>query len=515
MADRVEGHTVDNNGKMDQDNVDLKTVDKDKVVKHAEDENSQIKDHDGKDVKEKDAMDKDINDENDKEDDGDHTTNNDSSSETDSDAGGTWTGPSAEVQKAFSKLLRYYCYSINEIHCERETKLTLDDVQGKIEIFKELQKTLLPSLKQQIIALVESLDLSESATHSCPDPESTRKILLKLGDALKSTRNAVEEFALEPPVPDPSHDRHLEHFKNNRNCQLLWRTKAAIEEHICGLFRACLTSIFESEGAHKIVVSSVVLDRPKSETHDPDHLGPPPTLSQCKKHIIWRLNDSCDAIDRTIEYSRLSEFAVLQREWRGSTRKLERQLEALAQILNGTYTRQKGDTVDDRSDSEKEKDLAHKARAIQLARSAVPIVKLSRIFYDKLSKTSIKQLPFKLDTEMTSDELGSFLKTIDSFYQSVNYMTGHLCVIFESEDDIDKKIQSFRNTCAQNIGYFEKALLALSMYLMHTSHTAGGCSTSQAHFKNWFLGLRNQLNRACINLKNATDTCFGDLVDVE
>ncbi|POW17726.1 hypothetical protein PSTT_00378 [Puccinia striiformis] len=341
---------------------------------------------------EKDAMDKDTKDESDDdEDEDDGNTNNDSSSET-------WTGPSAEVLKAFNKLLRNYSYSLNQVFCRTEKNLTLDDLDLEMDTYNDVQTCLLPSLKQQIRDLVESLDLSEFANHPCPNPESTAKILSQLGDTLKSTRSAVEELALESPLPDKSYDGHLKQLK---------------------------------------------------------------------------------------------------REWRGSTRKLGRQLEALAHILNGTYTRQKGDKIDDRSDSEKEKDLAHKARAIQLAKSAVPIVKLSRIFYDKLSKTSINQLPFELDTEMSSEELGSLLKTLESFYESVDYMSGHLKI------------------CVQNIDYFEKALLALSLYLIPTSHSSGGRSTPQTHFKTWFLGLRNQLNRACIDLKNATDTCFGDIVDDE
>ncbi|POV97042.1 hypothetical protein PSHT_14790 [Puccinia striiformis] len=486
MADRVESDTVDSDN-MDQDSVDMKTVDNDNVDKHAEERNVENKDADDKDTTEKDATDKDTKDESDDdEDEDDGNTNNDSSSET-------WTGPSAEVLEAFNKLLRNY----------------------KMDTFNDVQTCLLPSLKQQIRDLVESLDLSEFANHPCPNPESTAKILSQLGDTLKSTRSAVEELALESPLPDKSYDGHLKQLKDYRTSRLLWKTKAAIQERICGLFEACFALILESERADKVVVDSLVPDSPISEDDDSDFLGYQPKASQCRIQIIKRLKNSCNSIDATIEYPKLSDFAILQREWRGSTRKLGRQLEALAHILNGTYTRQKGDKIDDRSDSEKEKDLAHKARAIQLAKSAVPIVKLSRIFYDKLSKTSINQLPFELDTEMSSEELGSLLKTLESFYESVDYMSGHLCVIFESADGIDRKIQSLRKICVQNIDYFEKALLALSLYLIPTSHSSGGRSAPQTHFKTWFLGLRNQLNSACIDLQNATDTCFGDILDDE
>ncbi|KAI7942480.1 hypothetical protein MJO28_012507 [Puccinia striiformis f. sp. tritici] len=506
MADRVESDTVGSDN-MDQDSVDMKTVDNDNVDKHAEERNVESKDADDKDTAEKDATDKDTKDESD-EDEDDGNTNNDSSSET-------WTGPSAEVLEAFNKLLRNYSYSLNQVFCRTEKNLTLDDLDLEMDTFNDVQTCLLPSLKQQIRDLVESLDLSEFANHPCPNPESTAKILSQLGDTLKSTRSAVEELALESPLPDKSYDGHLKQLKVYRTSRLLWKTKAAIQERICGLFEACFALILESERADKVVVDSLVPDSPISEDHDSDFLGYQPKASQCRIQIIKRLKNSCNSIDATIEYSKLSDFAILQREWRGSTRKLGRQLEALAHILNGTYTRQKGDKIDDRSDSEKEKDLAHKARAIQLAKSAVPIVKLSRIFYDKLSKTSINQLPFELDTEMSSEELGSLLKTLESFYESVDYMSGHLCVIFESADGIDRKIQSLRKICVQNIDYFEKALLALSLYLIPTSHSSGGRSAPQTHFKTWFLGLRNQLNSACIDLQNATDTCFGDILDDE
>ncbi|EFP92557.2 uncharacterized protein PGTG_18555, partial [Puccinia graminis f. sp. tritici CRL 75-36-700-3] len=437
-----------------------------------------------------------------------------SGSEASSSSGATTpSGPHGVVLKALRKLLRNYHFSLNQICCSSQEDLTLDDLQDKVEIFKTLQTSFLPSLKQQVGALLDSLDLSESAINPCPNPESVAKILSELSATLHDTRSAVEELALEPPLQAASHDRHLKFLKRHRTSPLLWKTKAVIQDDVCEIFQAIegLLINLEHHQNPKPGESS------QSEFHGSDIIDYLFNPVKCKQRINTTWAKIRIVIDGIIEWSNLSDFAVLQREWRSSTRKCNRMLEALGEIVNGTYWRKDGNRMSAEAASDPKKVEAHKARAIQLAKTGIPIVKLGRIFFDKLSRTCLHPLPFTMDTEMSSNELESLVKKLESFYASIDYMSGHLCVIYESDKDISRKINSLRNVSEGVISELEEALLALSFCLIPASQTptTDRRPASEQHFKTWFLEFKNQFILACTNLIHATDTCFGDQLEQE
>ncbi|PLW50169.1 hypothetical protein PCASD_01864 [Puccinia coronata f. sp. avenae] len=389
------------------------------------------------------------------------------------------SGPSGKVKCTtnFTSFSGAYQFSLNQIFCNMREDLTLDELSNKINRLHDLRTSLLPSLKPQLVAILESLDLSEQPVYPCPNPELTAKILSELYSSIGKTISGVEYLALAPPLAKESHDGHLKELKRFRINRILWKTKAVIHENLCDLL--------ETFGLW-------LLD--------------------------WDLT-SRSQIDAVLEWATLSDLAILQQEWRGSREKTDSMLQALSEILKGTYVRkQKPDRdqdegADTNPEETSEEKKVHQARAIQLAQWAIPIVKLTRIFYTKLSNAvASNQLPFTLDPEISSKEHGSLREKVDSFYSRIDQLLGHLCVIYETEENIDTKIRSLRQVTLQSLADLDQALLALAFYMVPLP-TAAGPSAMQRDFKACFFALKSQLLVAGINLRDAASTCFGEVDD--
>jgi hypothetical protein len=380
--------------------------------------------------------------------------------------------------------------------------LTLDELSNKINRLHDLRTSLLPSLKPQLVAILESLDLSEQPVYPCPNPELTAKILSELYSSIGKTISGVEYLALAPPLAKESHDGHLKELKRFRINRILWKTKAVIHENLCDLL--------ETFGLW-------LLDWDRQEDREDAEFQ---TKSASMRHTLSKLAvTSRFQIDAVLEWATLSDLAILQQEWRGSREKTDSMLQALSEILKGTYVRkQKPDRdqdegADTNPEETSEEKKVHQARAIQLAQWAIPIVKLTRIFYTKLSNAvASNQLPFTLDPEISSKEHGSLREKVDSFYSRIDQLLGHLCVIYETEENIDTKIRSLRQVTLQSLADLDQALLALAFYMVPLP-TAAGPSAMQRDFKACFFALKSQLLVAGINLRDAASTCFGEVDD--
>ncbi|OAV95153.1 hypothetical protein PTTG_12108 [Puccinia triticina 1-1 BBBD Race 1] len=427
------------------------------------------------------------------EDDDESEDDGESGSETESSEDETPSGPSGVAIKAFSKLTRRYAFSLNQVFCSSQTDLTIGELEEKAELVNGLRTRLLPSMRTQLSALLQSLDLSEYPIHPCPNPESTAEILSALGDLLKETQDAVEEIALEPPLPSAEHDHHLKDLKIFRSNHLLWKTKDIIQNHLCEILSICDQYIvmWEAEG----------IDR-----EDSDHQA---RLSNCRKEIVEMSATCKDLMDDLIEWISLSDFGMLQKDWRVSSKKLDRLLAALVEMNNGTFGKpERGDTQTDGEDI-RAADEENRARSIQLARSAMPIIKLGRIFYDKLSKTTGKKIPFKLNAGICSKEIDALRNKMDSLDTQIDHILGLVCAIYQTDEHIGSRIKSLKSVTFQAWRCLQAALLTLAFHLQ-PSDPDGRNDDAHNNFKTWFLVLENQFRLAGSNLKDTVDSCFGE-----
>ncbi|KAH9444599.1 hypothetical protein MJO28_013373 [Puccinia striiformis f. sp. tritici] len=141
---------------------------------------------------------------------------------------------------------------------------------------------------------------------------------------------------------------------------------------------------------------------------------------------------------------------------------------------------------------------------IHLTKLSIPIVKLSRLFFNKLSRggMNIKQ-QFPKFTEMTSFQLDRLASSVDTAWDDLN----QLLEILE-DNDISYEPQTLCSTVIeiahQLESHFESFLCLILLHffpLIPDTDSVG----DQNHFKNWFVIWKTQFTIAVYNLTAAVD----------
>ncbi|KAH9468106.1 hypothetical protein MJO28_006553 [Puccinia striiformis f. sp. tritici] len=279
-----------------------------------------------------------------------------------------------------------------------------------------LQYSLLPILSQQIETLsrlLEPLDLRRDNT--------TRKLesILELQVEIDHTMCQITEFVAvicprPPGVPDRTDDNQLQNLKGSRFQGLLFKIKF-LNHDICALF------IHSSQLIQELKLSP---KRYRRQTRKFNHRGRVTQFTELIK-------ESIELITRWLKHS---EFHHVQDEWDIEVGGIDEKLAKLTKLINPTITKpveeeeesgegtgeEEGreghvdegdvedsddeDSVDGEEDQLEIEDLSDPA--IELARSAMPIIKLSRLFFKKLSRIGNYKFSGEQFTEMSSNQLG-------------------------------------------------------------------------------------------------------------
>ncbi|PLW14715.1 hypothetical protein PCANC_21137 [Puccinia coronata f. sp. avenae] len=125
----------------------------------------------------------------------------------------------------------------HRLACHPDKQLTLEKLDENVDVLRNLRTFLLPSIKHQLAAVLQSLDLSEGPAYPCPNPELTAKNLSELYDTWRNTISAVDNLALDPPLP--IHDRRLQDFKRFRISSLQEKIDCSIREKLHDLLCEC------------------------------------------------------------------------------------------------------------------------------------------------------------------------------------------------------------------------------------------------------------------------------------
>ncbi|PLW12829.1 hypothetical protein PCASD_22467 [Puccinia coronata f. sp. avenae] len=418
-------------------------------------------------------------------------TNADHSMDVDSDPGNpssrrNWRAQSDQVLRQFDKLLADYDNTVNPPSHHSRKHRAIDQLDDKVVVLHLFRTKLLPSIKHQLVALLQSLDLSEHSTYPCPNPELTAKVLSKMRGTLCNVIAAVENLTRRPPLSELSHDRHLNDFKQFRMDRTQWKTQRVIYRNLAKLFETCA----------EWIVSWKLQD-------DPNDLEFQAQSLNTRNQIFTLAVDSRISIDELLEWSKLPDLAILQDEWRGSTQRCNKMLQAFSEILNGTCVWRQRVNENEQGNNQEEK-TARQTGAIQLARSIIPIVKLTRLFYSKLCNT---RLPFTLDPEISSGELHSLREKMDLFDGRIGYLLDRLCLSYETGENIATWRPLLRKFLLDFLVFFDDAFLALAFHIAPL-HAVDNYSALHRDFKTWFLPLQNQFRLATTNLRDTAHLAF-------
>jgi len=131
----------------------------------------------------------------------------------------------------------------------------------------------------------------------------------------------------------------------------------------------------------------------------------------------------------TIQWFGRSEFNLLQASWQSEVALVEDALDELLEMIKPIEPKEEeedGDPPDATSssgedDTSEYEPVIRSDEVIQLAKVIIPLVKLSRLFLNKLSKTTVTKEQFGLATsEMSSSELENIVSLTRSISQCID-----------------------------------------------------------------------------------------------
>ncbi|KAI9624851.1 hypothetical protein H4Q26_016626 [Puccinia striiformis f. sp. tritici PST-130] len=220
-------------------------------------------------------------------------------------------------------------------------------------------------------------------------------------------------------------------------------------------------------------------------------------LIDVKTQLTERTAKTAIDIDRIIEFARQSDFEFVQRVWRAHGNGLGSNLIGLTTRVD--LANQLQPTEHTQSDHDRPQDNSLRQHIAQLARSTIPLVKLARLFFNKLSNTTITKLPFRRKGTMSSAEIGALRNSTSLLYLSISHLTQRLVWIYDHNNIVVKwNLVAIWQYALLNT--FDSSLVMLSFHLVPLT-TDLACSGNL--FKTWFSELRSQFNVAWVLVANA------------
>jgi hypothetical protein len=178
-----------------------------------------------------------------------------------------------------------------------------------------------------------------------------------------------------------------------------------VQQRICGLFQQYIQFILTWQSTDSRPISS---DQEANLAHH-------------RKEIIGMSIQAYDDIKDIIKWLKKDEFANFQGKWKGEAESLNivleeliwritvrsPQIEGYDRIQEGPSGKHSSSTASDQYEDSQHESSAPtdygvrvRALAVELFKSVIPLVKVTRIFFNNLSKPKTSTLPFTLDSKM-------------------------------------------------------------------------------------------------------------------
>ncbi|KAH9465137.1 hypothetical protein Pst134EA_013031 [Puccinia striiformis f. sp. tritici] len=345
-----------------------------------------------------------------------------------------------------------------------------------------LESSLLPLLGQQLDSLYGIL--AKTSLNLRKDKGPKLQLILELQTEVDHTLYQIFSYATILRAQQPfslakSEDHYSKDLKEFRLTKLFYKLHHLMHE-VCGLFRC-----------YFFVVAELKLSRKQYRIQS--------RKSNSKGNARMLAGMVSPTIGRTIDYLKGHELTIIQEEWTMSTRENDDAINKIIKLINNTCAN--SEENDDQS-SEIEGILSEPF--IQLARSVIPVIKLSSLFYRKLARTGLsKNIYSQPYTEMSSDQLSRLSVSVEIMSREV----GGLFTILnraEEEDEADTaealtdQVEALRDLFQSNISL-------VTLYVLPLIIPKADDPLSQ-NLKAWLVTWNNQFHYATGNLISATQS---------
>ncbi|KAI7941083.1 hypothetical protein MJO28_013368 [Puccinia striiformis f. sp. tritici] len=262
----------------------------------------------------------------------------------------------------------------------------IDQLRLRRDPLNQLESSLLPLLGNhltRIQVLVEPHNLLKN-------PRSQLKLILdhqleldQTLDQIISALHTICPTRTSDFLPTEENDGHFEEYKVFRFDGLDHYIKRELLESVMrALYESCQ------------LIRHMGFSTPKCELEcDP---------SCSRESWIEELNFCRDAIESTKQWFNGSEFDNVQAHWWYQLEDIDEVLEKFSILIDPPDSMEENEVGDEPVDNQSQ---SHSEGAIRLAKLVLPIIKLSRLFFKKLSRRGMNMKKFPLFTEMRSVQL--------------------------------------------------------------------------------------------------------------
>ncbi|WAQ87529.1 hypothetical protein PtA15_8A433 [Puccinia triticina] len=426
----------------------------------------------------------------------------------------------------------------------RKEVLSINQLDTQKAHLVQFQTSFLPALKQQLEDLLKSLDIADLPKTPTPKLLDTLEITSRLShtsDQINNFLRSVAPIAVNPLHTPENYDHNYGGLKKYRVSRIIDKTNDLMRGHVSQLFHRCST----------LMRAFVTYSK-----NPPISLRNQPDLIALGKNVIKGTALSSDEINSIIKWSAQSDFSILQARCHSEAEDLGYTLGRLtAQIdpkrrvgpwcggFSGESYENPWSTSEDESDEnessetdqagtesldEHEDTQSHSnpssehestqsssslspglsvefsftPRFIRLSRSTIPLMKLLRIFFNKLSNARTSKPPFTIGTTMSSTEINAMDDEIGGLACSISNLMNTLFYMYDSNADMDSA-NDLRNLHGEISRCFDSSMILLCCYLHPLTPQDDDLPLSGNMFKTWFLELRQQTRLALDHFRSA------------
>ncbi|KAA1110165.1 hypothetical protein PGT21_012962 [Puccinia graminis f. sp. tritici] len=360
--------------------------------------------------------------------------------------------------------------------------LMIDELTGRNELIDELESSLLPAIKDHINSLLLALDLQNSGEQPNPDLDLILEIVPKFHETLTKTTSSVESVSA-PFEGVCTNERNLGRCKDFRSRLLRSAVACIITMDLCPLFSSCIDVIETCQLSRK---------HPKNLEHRAKR-------SEWIKETREMANDTISYLDSIIETSKKTDLAILQDKF-WSERWVNIALKELAELVdpNRIDLKHEGVSID-----ELKIISTRREHILEVARLAIPIVKLTRVFLVKIRNSAPEKPSFILDPEIDSNSLQLLSEAPNTISGRLANLASFLTSLYKEDWGYDLNRNLFSNSLRELPLLLDSILVLLCRYLIPVPAAVDHHSSSQNDFKVWFLDLQSLYLKTTERLLNA------------
>ncbi|KAI7945440.1 hypothetical protein MJO29_011828 [Puccinia striiformis f. sp. tritici] len=339
-----------------------------------------------------------------------------------------------------------------------------NQVEIRAELSDQLRSKRLPSLKRQVIALLNAFVCPPSDIENKPGYilNLVIKILSKLDVTLGKIKFAI---ACIDPGLESKEVKHDNEFGQAKHfvCSRLGLITSMVTGHVCELLAACGSSMEEFG-------YTFAVDQPR------------------KKAEVLKIKETClDSINRTLEFLNKSELSFMQDALRAHIEMVNAAHKKFIKFINrpapksATATRRL--TCYLNGTRNRRAEIGKLRNQTYSTLSVIATVRLTRLFLEKMLKISTDTKNFKMVTNLSSSEIFKFAGMTTTLSESIERLIQALCG--EITQDQLQDIMTIHRANARLQCDPKRIFFAINHIFVSVDHQVEQ-PPHKIYYKNWF-----------------------------